>query len=688
MLANQFPGVHVKEIPSGVRPIASISTSNTVFADVFKRGPVNEAVRLTSWANFEDTFGGLWALSEASYAIQQYFLNGGNVAFVIRVGAGGAQGAAKASGVVKSQADQQGGDDAITVDAASDGAWGNSLRIGIGKRNEPNTYDLLVRQYSGTTVVAEEVYEGITVNGGANNNVITRVNNTSALIDVTPRTQGGVATRLPAFSSGGNEPDLAALLDLGKDDLIPLIGGLPEPQFVESTLNIRNDVNQANVGAPQVLTVKAKNPGSWGNDLRIGIAENASVANGYDLMVRLFSGSTLVGEEIFQGITSTADKGVKTMAENVINAASRFIEVTVSTDPGLNDVSRRPKFGLPDAQNVLNEVNLEALKEAKPEDLLKPGGGDDGLVPGVANWEAPISTALQGSGANRTGLHALENIVPDIFNLMCLPVASKMPHGTAKGLYEAAEKFCRDRFAFLILDPGEGVAHTNIYADWYNNLGAANSRNTAGYYPRLSFQDPLDPTKTRNLGPSGMVAGMMSRIDATRGIWKSAAGTETRYAGGSPEYGLTDLEQEPLNRLGINAIRSFPVYGDIIWGARTRAGADAQADEYKYIAVRRTALFIQQSLQKGLTWVVFEGNDEKLWGQIRMNVKAFMQGLHRQGAFQGSIADDAYLVKCDAETTTQADIDLGIVNILVAFAPLKPAEFVVLNFKQLARLPE
>ena len=185
-----------------------------------------------------------------------------------------------------------------------------------------------------------------------------------------------------------------------------------------------------------------------------------------------------------------------------------------------------------------------------------------------------------------------------------------------------------------------------------------------------------------------MVAGMMSRIDSTRGIWKTAAGTETRFAGGAPEYVLTDLEQEPLNRNGINALRSFPVYGNIIWGGRTLVGADALADEYKYVAVRRTALFIQQSLQKGLTWVVFEGNDERLWGNIRMNVKAFMQGLHRQGAFQGTVADDAYLVKCDAETTTQADIDLGIVNILVAFAPLKPAEFVVLNFKQLARLPE
>jgi phage tail sheath protein FI len=136
--------------------------------------------------------------------------------------------------------------------------------------------------------------------------------------------------------------------------------------------------------------------------------------------------------------------------------------------------------------------------------------------------------------------------------------------------------------------------------------------------------------------------------------------------------------------LGVNVLRTFPIFGNISWGARTLDGADQQASEWKYIPVRRTALFIEESLFQGLKWVVFEPNDEPLWAQIRLNVGAFMHNLFRQGAFQGSTPRDAYFVKCDKETTTQNDIDRGIVNILVGFAPLKPAEFVVIKIQQIA----
>jgi hypothetical protein len=147
---------------------------------------------------------------------------------------------------------------------------------------------------------------------------------------------------------------------------------------------------------------------------------------------------------------------------------------------------------------------------------------------------------------------------------------------------------------------------------------------------------------------------------------------------------LTDEENGQLNQLGINCLRVFPINGRVVWGARTMRGANQLADEYKYIPVRRTALFIEESLYRGTQWVVFEPNDEPLWAQIRLNIGAFMQNLFRQGAFQGSTPREAYLVKCDKETTTQNDINLGIVNILVGFAPLKPAEFVIIKIQQLA----
>jgi len=149
-------------------------------------------------------------------------------------------------------------------------------------------------------------------------------------------------------------------------------------------------------------------------------------------------------------------------------------------------------------------------------------------------------------------------------------------------------------------------------------------------------------------------------------------------------YKLTDGENGQLNPIGVNCLRTFPVIGNVVWGARTLEGADLLASEWKYVPVRRLALFIEESLYRGTQWVVFEPNDEPLWAQIRLNVGAFMHNLFRQGAFQGTSPREAYFVKCDGETTTQNDIDLGIVNILVGFAPLKPAEFVIIKIQQIA----
>jgi phage tail sheath protein FI len=133
-----------------------------------------------------------------------------------------------------------------------------------------------------------------------------------------------------------------------------------------------------------------------------------------------------------------------------------------------------------------------------------------------------------------------------------------------------------------------------------------------------------------------------------------------------------------LNPLGINCLRSFPVYGPVVWGARTLRGADVLTDDYKYVPVRRLALYIEESLYRGTTFAVFEPNDETLWSRLRLGIAAFMENLERQGAFYG------FQVTCDSTTTTPDDIQRGIVNILVAFAPVKPAEFIILQIQQQA----
>ena len=217
------------------------------------------------------------------------------------------------------------------------------------------------------------------------------------------------------------------------------------------------------------------------------------------------------------------------------------------------------------------------------------------------------------------------------------------------------------------------------------SVGNDDARNAAAYFPRLRMPDPLNENRLADFAPGGAVAGIIARTDAQRGVWKAPAGLDASFSGVQEfTYTLTDGGNGVLNPLGLNCLRSFPVAGNVVWGARTLAGADLLASEWKYVPVRRTALYLEESLYRGTQWVVFEPNDEPLWAQIRLNVGAFMQNLFLQGAFQGRSPKEAYLVKCDRETTTQNDINLGIVNIVVGFAPLKPAEFVVIQIQQLA----
>jgi phage tail sheath protein FI len=302
--------------------------------------------------------------------------------------------------------------------------------------------------------------------------------------------------------------------------------------------------------------------------------------------------------------------------------------------------------------------------------------GVDGDDPGSTAWQTTGPPVL------KAGLNALDKIAPEIFNLLCIPAAANFTSDTnTVDIYSTAAAFCEARRAFLIVDIPESV-DTAVEA-----LALARklpSRNAAIYYPRLLTSDPLRPGRSRNASASGAIAGIYARTDATRGVWKAPAGTDADLRGAAPALPLTDLQNGGLNPFGVNALRNFPVYGSVVWGARTLYGADQRASEWKYVPVRRTSLYLQESLYQGLKWVVFEPNDEPLWAQIRLNVGAFMQGLFRQGAFQGTSPRDAYFVKCDRDTTTQSDINLGIVNIVVGFAPLKPAEFVVVKIQQIA----
>ncbi|MFW6202080.1 MAG: phage tail sheath family protein, partial [Gemmatimonadota bacterium] len=303
--------------------------------------------------------------------------------------------------------------------------------------------------------------------------------------------------------------------------------------------------------------------------------------------------------------------------------------------------------------------------------------GDDGSAPQVADY--------LGDPAKQTGMRALDSV--DLFNLLVIPGDEEVGEATMNQIRGPASNYCAGHRAFMLIDPpGDwtdddrpAVVQSTSKIDGMR--AAVVNENSAVFYPRLRYASNGTVT---SIGASGAIAGLMARIDSTRGVWKAPAGTEADIRGIlGLEVELTDMENGVLNKKGVNCLRTFP-QGVVSWGARTLDGDDDFGSEWKYVPIRRFALFLEESLYRGTKWIVFEPNDEPLWAKIRLNLNAFMMGLFRQGAFQGGTPDKAFYVKCDAETTTQADRDRGIVNIEVGFAPLKPAEFVVIRIQQMA----
>jgi phage tail sheath protein FI len=299
-----------------------------------------------------------------------------------------------------------------------------------------------------------------------------------------------------------------------------------------------------------------------------------------------------------------------------------------------------------------------------------------GLDPGVEASYAVRQFFLnggQGAWAVRAAgvEEALDALDDAAFGLLCVA-----PDAGA----EAAIAYCERRRAFALVDAPAGVRDPRALAAWLGSRPGLRHANAAIYYPRLVLGDAA-----RTVGASGTVAGVIARIDAARGVWRAPAGAEAVLEGAArAERPLIEREIEALTALGVNCLRALPSGELVAWGARTLRGDDAEASEWKYVPVRRTALMIESSIERGTQWSVFEPNDEALWSRVRTSVGAFLHDLWRQGAFQGPTAAEAYFVKCDSTTMTEEDVEQGRLNIVVGFAPLRPAEFVIVRIARRA----
>jgi hypothetical protein len=397
-----------------------------------------------------------------------------------------------------------------------------------------------------------------------------------------------------------------------------------------------------------VLTLTAKNPGAWSGRYGIATRRRSDDATRFRLQVVFFETPTAeITVESFENLSMLP--GDRRAVESVVNTESAFVNAAVvggATTPP-NDT------GAPSPQLA---------------------GGADGTIlePNTAGFESDLNPATA-----TAAIRLLDRV--DLFNLVIIAGQTNV---APLALLQA---YCREKRAFLIVDCEEGATLSSLQPGPPGALTGADSTNAAFYFPWIMAPDPLQENRLRAFPPSGFVAGLYARTDATRGVFKAPAGIDASLTGANGvRRPLTDRENGTLNPLGINCVRQFAVYGTVVWGARTINGNDERGSEWKYIPVRRVALFLEESLYRGTKWVVFEPNDEPLWAQIRLNIGAFMQSLFRQGAFAGRTPREAYFVKCDRETTTQDDVNRGIVNILVGFAPLKPAEFVIIKIQQMA----
>jgi phage tail sheath protein FI len=620
--ALSYPGVYIEEIPSGVRTITGVPTSIAAFVGRALRGPVNEPITINSYADFERRFGGLWATSALGYAVRDFYLNGGAQGIIVRV----------YSPLFKDDAARQAALAAATAQAqtAAD-AVEKAAKDAAAVAAPPPTVNDIVTAVNNSVNAASA--PGAAAAAAAN--------------------AVAQAVKTAAAAQGATVANVVAAATAAK------------AAAVTTAANAAAPVTRAQLPTNN-LVLEAAYEGAWGNNLRARVDTDVSqdVADRFHLdKSKLFNLSVRDTDaditEVFRNVT--VDESPRQVARLLKNESKL---VRVQTPPGVLPTAHddpQPGDDIWAKDNLSSKVTIPASN---------------------GNQLAQADFTGKGTSDAKHGLYALKDA--DIFNLLCIP--PHVPDGSIEQqLIDDAVSFCEERRAMMIIDPPDTWIDKDAAKNGVGTDIGSPSKNAVVYFPRLKQPNPLHENQVEIFAPCGVLAGVFARTDTARGVWKAPAGLDATLVG-VPELAvlLTDLENGELNKLGVNCLRTLPAAGRVVWGARTRRGDDRLADEWKYIPVRRTALYIEESLYRGTQWVVFEPNDEPLWAEIRLNVGAFMQGLFRQGAFQGSTPREAYFVKCDRETTTQDDINLGIVNIVVGFAPLKPAEFVVIKLQQMA----
>ena len=635
MVQPTYPGVYVEEVSSGVRPITAASTSTAAFIGQAEKGPIDEATKIYNFTEFQDLFGDYRSGSFLVHAVFQFLNNGGGSCYIIRV--------ADVATVVTSNIiirDRNTGslDVSLTIDANSPGVWGDAIELRVsGSTSDPGN-EFKIEVYIQGEETPRETFDNLSMISTASNFVETMLS-TSSYIRATV------------------------------NSLNP---------------NVANGTSQGN-GAPAGLPPTA-------GETRLRISVDGSGYQEHDLKTAPAPASDLDTPQhvadainaVVTGVNATISSG-ELLITSSTSSFSSAVNVAPPSDP---------------TQDITGYLNIGKLR-----------GGEEATGGAITRPQENPTSVLDPEYKYRVGLHTPTGGVTDRVESVNpgddgMPVSSDQPYINALSnldniddvsliaipgigsdyLVSEAMSYCERRTLSDCFFIGDMAQDDDTVGEGRGFVTTISSKNSYGavYIPWLLTPDPTGVSSSPiAVPPSGFVAGMYAKTDNNRGVWKAPAGIETALSGTSGIVtNFTDTQHGDLNvdPYNVNVIRQFKNAGRVIWGARTISSDP----EWRYVPVRRMAIMLRVSLYRGTQWVVFEPNDEPLWAQIRLNVGAFMHGLFRQGAFQGKSPKEAYLVKCDSETTTQNDINQGIVNIIVGFAPLKPAEFVMIKIQQLA----
>lgn len=783
-----YPGVYVQEVSSGVRAITGVSTSIALFLGRTKRGRLNVPTRVLNFSAYERTFGTDTVLSEMTDQVRQFFLNGGQQAFIMRI----ADGATAVPAEVTLQ--NPPGTGVLKLTAKDAGVDGNMLRatVDYNTPSPESTFNLrvfreVINAFGVVEVETSETFSNLSMNKNDGRYVETIITQQSTLVDAKDLEPAvlfaGYSVSGLVMQNGATDANLINLLATTANKIQISVDGspfvtvtLPTTTLVGWQTNINAALNSFGVSVTVALAATASgerflritSSNATGGSVVIvpaassdaaqrlqlgvdqggfetsGFSERRPAPSGFFFNPGALNGSPLPGALASFAIVQAADFQSWTLTDHSSgshNGAAQALVFPPSMYEGTAfDASAPPYNGAPFLGSLRNvQKNLENLGDNVSSTtitkglwkaavhglrlILTPTYGDVSSDAGATltstgssgtpynigaagnpfNGTANVRSCSLGTtgggtfqGGGKDGQDGAfpkkgdyDNAFPiidkevDLFNLMILPRDKDQLDSHREEVWGPASVFCQQRRAFLIMDPRSSWTTADTVSNQIKDLRTGLVKDYAAiYWPRVTVSTN---GSTKAIDPSGSIAGLMARIDSNRGVWKAPAGIEADIRGiRGVEYTMSDPENGLINPQAANAIRVFP-NGIVSWGARTMDGFDNSGNlDYKYVPVRRFALLIEESLYRGLKFAVFEPNDEPLWAQIRLAAGAFMNNLFRQGAFQGQKASDAYFVKCDAETTTQNDINLGIVNVVVGFAPLKPAEFVIITIQQMA----